>query len=246
MLRIAMEQSAWDVNGRPENFLRSAPVINPGGWNSRAKRFYPENIACLFVSYGGGVVVSTQNKCRETTAEYVKKFPGWQCFEAPALGWLDKKLSPLGLRVGLTAEYWLPRSGEITPLPCRYPLRLLEPEDFASLYLPCWSNALCESRKALDRLAVGAYDGDRLIGLSGCSADGERMWQIGVDVLPDYRKQGVAAALTSRLAAETFARGMLPFYCCAWSNVASARNAVRSGFVPAWVEMSVIPGTEND
>ena len=34
------------------------------------------------------------------------------------------------------------------------------------------------------------------------------------------------------------ARGKVPFYCCAWSNVASARNAIRAGFRPAWVELT--------
>ena len=107
--------------------------------------------------------------------------------------------------------------------------------------MPEWSNALCEKRKHLDMLAVGAYDGEMLIGLAGCSADCDTMWQIGVDVLPAYRKKGVASALTSRLALETVSRGKVPFYCCAWSNVASARNAIRSGFRPAWVEMTAKP-----
>ena len=67
------------------------------------------------------------------------------------------------------------------------------------------------------------------------------MWQIGVDVLPDYRRQGVASAMTSRLAREIIQRGKVPFYCSAWSNIRSARNAIRSGFIPAWVEMTVKP-----
>ena len=67
------------------------------------------------------------------------------------------------------------------------------------------------------------------------------MWQIGVDVLPAYRRQGVAAALTSRLALEILERDKVPFYCSAWSNIPSVRNAVKSGFIPAWVEMSVKP-----
>jgi hypothetical protein len=37
------------------------------------------------------------------------------------------------------------------------------PENFAELYLPTWSNALCEKRKHLDVLAVGAYDGGKFI-----------------------------------------------------------------------------------
>ena len=76
---------------------------------------------------------------------------------------------------------------------------------------------------------------------AACSADCGGMWQIGVDVLPEYRRRGVAAALTSRLALEVLARGKVPFYCSAWSNLPSVRNAVRSGFVPAWVELSIQP-----
>ena len=75
----------------------------------------------------------------------------------------------------------------------------------------------------------------------GCSADCETMWQIGVDVLPDYRRRGVASALTGRLAREIIERGKVPFYCSAWSNIRSVRNAIRSGFIPAWVEMTVKP-----
>lgn len=85
---------------------------------------------------------------------------------------------------------------------------------------------------------MGAFDGHRLIGLAGCSADCETMYQIGVDVLPEYRGQGIASALTSALALETLNLGKVPFYCAAWCNLASVRNAISSGFRPAWVELT--------
>jgi predicted GNAT family acetyltransferase len=69
------------------------------------------------------------------------------------------------------------------------------------------------------------------------------MWQIGIDVLPAYRRQGIASALTSRLALEILDRGIVPFYCAAWSNLASVRNAIRSGFSPAWVELTAKPAS---
>ena len=69
------------------------------------------------------------------------------------------------------------------------------------------------------------------------------MWQIGVDVLPQYRRKGIASALTSRLALEILERDKVPFYCCAWSNIKSANNAIKIGFRPAWVEMTVKPAT---
>ena len=122
-----------------------------------------------------------------------------------------------------------------------YKMRILTQADFAELYLPEWSNALCKDRKHLDVLGVGAYDNGRLIGLAGCSADCDAMWQIGIDVLPEYRRRGIASALTSRLAVEILNRGKVPFYCAAWCNVKSVRNALRSGFRPAWVEMTAKP-----
>jgi len=139
------------------------------------------------------------------------------------------------------AEYFLPDVTVLKEQPCDYEIRILESKDFADLYTDDWSNALCEERKELDVLGAGAYDGDKLIGLAGCSADCETMWQIGVDVLKDYRRQGIASALTSRLAIEILNRGKVPFYCCAWSNIRSTKNAIKSGLRPSWVEMTVKP-----
>ena len=139
------------------------------------------------------------------------------------------------------AEYYLPDISRIPVLSCGSETRILEQEDFGELYLPEWSNALCQERKHLDVLGVGAYSGSTLIGLAACSADCDDMWQIGVDVLPKYRRQGIASALTSALTKEIINRGKVPFYCAAWSNIRSAKNAIKSGFAPAWVEMTAKP-----
>ena len=136
------------------------------------------------------------------------------------------------------AEEFLPDLNVLKAIPCDYELRLLGPDAFADLYTAEWSNALCKERRHLDVLGIGAYDEGRLVGLAGCSADCETMWQIGVDVLPDYRRKGIASAVTSALALAVFERGKVPFYCAAWSNIRSVRNAIKSGFRPAWVEMT--------
>ena len=120
-------------------------------------------------------------------------------------------------------------------------MKILEKGQFDDLYIPAWPNALCSDKKHLDMLAVGAYDGSKLVGLAGCSADAKEMWQIGVDVLPEYRRNGIASAITSKLALEILERDKVPFYCTAWSNIRSVRNAVKCGLIPAWVEMTVKP-----
>ena len=157
--------------------------------------------------------------------------------------WLNERLIERGHKICFMAEYYLPDINRIPILSCAYKTRRLKQKDCGELYRPEWSNALCEDRKQLDILGIGAYDGNTLVGLAACSADCKDMWQIGVDVLPEYRRQGIASALTSALAKEIISRNKVPFYCTAWSNVRSVRNAIKSGFVPAWVEMTAKPVT---
>lgn len=59
-----------------------------------------------------------------------------------------------------------------------------------------------------------------------------------VDVLPEDRRKGVASSLTSSLALEILKAGKVPFYCAAWSNIKSVRNAIESCFRPAWDEVT--------
>ena len=239
ILAVAMRQSAADLGCTAADFTKHDPVIVSAGISPDARKYLKQPYAAYFVSYGSNIVASVSPELRGIVQEYLRQFPLIHSFEPPHLHVLHEALWPLGYGVGTTAEYWLPDVNAVQPQSCGFGLRVLTKQDFAPLYLPEWSNALCEKRAELDVLGVGAYDGDRLVGLAGCSADCESMWQIGVDVLPEYRRKGIAAAVTSRLAAEILARGKVPFYCCAWCNLASARNAVKSGFRPAWTEMNV-------
>ena len=237
--RIAVEQSAVDANCSAEDFLCGHPVIVNSRQHEQARKYLKWPIECNLISYGHNVVATVQPQYYDIVNQYIHQYDVAHLMETPHMHILEKAFAPYDLSICFMAEYFLPDLEHLRPLPCSYELRTLYPQDFADLYLPEWSNALCEKRKELDVLGVGAYDGDRLIGLAACSRDCDTMWQIGVDVLPAYRHQGVASALTGRLALAILERGKVPFYCCAWCNVASARNAIKSGFRPAWVEMTI-------
>ena len=241
MLQIAMEQSAEDIGCRAEDFIADRNIVVPFVLGTNAKRFYKLPIGCAFVSYGNNIVASATAEITDIVKAYIEKYEFYHCFETPNIHWLNEHLAPAGQAACFMAEYYLPDLNRLTESSCAYELRLLGKEDFAELYQPEWSNALCKDRKHLDMLAIGAYDDGKLAGLAGCSADAEEMWQIGVDVLPEYRRKGIAAAVTSRLTLEILERNKVPFYCTAWSNIRSARNAIKSGFKPAWVEMTVKP-----
>ena len=241
VLKIAMEQSAEDIGCTVDDLLSDENRIVPLKLGTNAKKYYKLPIGCNFISYGNNVVAAATEETFEIAKEYISKFTFYHCFETPNIRWLNERIEPLGLTVCFMAEYYLPDLNKLTELPCEYELRTLEKGQFDDLYRPEWPNALCADRRHLDMLAVGAYDGGKLVGLAGCSADADKMWQIGVDVLPEYRRKGIASALTSKLELEILNRGKVPFYCTAWSNVRSVRNAVKSALIPAWVEMTVKP-----
>ncbi len=241
ILSIAMKQSAVDIGCRPTDFLSHEPVVVESVIGEDARVYYKEPISCNFVTYGNNTVASVKPELRDVVTEYVHRYAFYRLLETPQALWLNERLSPLGHKICYMAYYFLPDVNKLKRLSCPYEMRLLHPADFAHLYTGEWGNAILEERRELDMLAYGAYEGERLIGLAGCSADCRDMWQIGIDVLPEYRQRGVASALTSNLAVEILERGKVPFYCCAWANIPSAKNAIKSGFTPAWMEMTVKP-----
>lgn len=241
ILAIAMEQSAIDANCDAADFLAAHNKVVISRKNEKARKYLELPLSCNLISYGNHIVASVQEEYREIAASYIDRYPVEHCFETPNLHVLNDALQEKGQRICFMAEYFLPDLECLRERDCGYEMRILHQEDFAPLYTKEWSNALCEKRKELDVLGIGAYDKGVLVGFAACSADCDTMWQIGIDVLPEYRRQGIASALTSRLALEILKRGRVPFYCAAWCNIKSVRNAVKSGFRPAWVEMTAKP-----
>ena len=244
----ALRQSAIDSGCEPEDFLKNEPVIVRAGIHPEARRYLKQPLFLDLTSYGSNIVASCAPEIAEFAKTYIDRPDIEHCFETPALYDLNVGLAKYGHRVLYQAEYWLPDVDALADAAkknrCPLPTKLLEPPAFDALYLPAWSNALCEARRELDVLGIGAYDGGKLVGFAACSADCDSMWQIGIDVLPDYRRQGIAKALVTRLACEILARDKVPFYCCAWANVKSARCASASGFRPAWMTITAKPVTE--
>ncbi len=239
ILEIAMRQSACDSSCSAEDFLRFGNKVVISKASPMARKYLELPFLCDLTSYGNNIVASVSAELEEIVRSYISKYPVEHCFETPNLHAFMDVLRPFGCSVCFMAEYFLPDVDIISRQKCEFTTRILFKEDFSGLYLPEWSNALCDKRRQNDILAVGAFDGRRLIGLAGCSADCDSMWQIGVDVLPEYRRRGIAAALTTQLAVECLSREIVPFYCSAWSNLKSVRTAIKSGFRPGWVQLTV-------
>lgn len=94
---------------------------------------------------------------------------------------------------------------------------------------------------APDMLGVAAVKDGVILGMAGASADSPHLWQIGINVLPEARGQGVAAMLVSLIRNDVLAEGRLPYYGTSISHLESQRVALRAGFLPAWFELVASP-----
>lgn len=239
ILQIAMQQQAIDFNCLPEDFCLNENKVVISNENPNARSYLKLPFFCALASFGNNVVASVNADIAEVVLEYINRNRIEDCFAPPSIFTLNNELQKHGRRISFCAQRFLPDVNVIKPISCDYELKTLHPDDYSNLYSrPEWSNAIGSGkRRHLDKMAVGAFDGKNLIGLAGCEASCESMWQIGVDVLPDCRRKGVASALTSRLALEILHIGIVPFLGNRWANIRSLKTELTCGFRPAWVEM---------
>lgn len=88
-----------------------------------------------------------------------------------------------------------------------------------------------------DMLAAVAVCSGTIAGIAGASADSDAMWQVGVDVAPEYQGCGIGRALVGRLTQALLKEGILPYYTVSTSNLRSRQLAVSAGYWPAWTQL---------
>lgn len=124
------------------------------------------------------------------------------------------------------------------PLPEEYGWNLLEKEEISKLRgIESFENSLAFDEMGETPTCIVFYaekDGE-IAGLAGAAPEGDGLWEIGVDVKPEYRNHGLAAALVSNLAVAILEKGVVPFYCASVTNIGSQAVAHRSGLIPCWI-----------
>ena len=234
-----MQQQAIDYSCAPEDFCLNENKVVISKGNPKARAYLGLPFFCALTSFGNNIVASVNADIADFVSEYIKDKKNEDCFTPPNIFTLNNQLLKHGRQITFCAQRLLPDIDIIKPISCGYELKILQPDEYLELYgKPEWSTVTGSgARKHLDRTAIGAYDGNKLIGLVGSEVSCESMWQIGIEVLPDYRRKGVAKALTVKLALEILSTGVVPFPGNRWANIRSLKTQLACGFKPAWVEM---------
>lgn len=77
---------------------------------------------------------------------------------------------------------------------------------------------------------------NEIIGIASAAIMNDSIWEVGIDVLDDFRKQGIATYLIGKLTRLILEKNIIPIYCAASSNVLSQMVAHACNYKPCWVE----------
>lgn len=243
---IVRDQLALDLGCDPA--LLDSPENVVTEWRDRpGRRRYNTYAPMLELAIWGGKLAAA---CGAGLLPWAREyFPGKEAqwlFHPARFREIEAALAPLGYEIGDAHRFYLPDPAA----PPAEPLRPVEWYEGAELERfrgdSRWKDALAFQPLYPDRLAAAALDGaGRPIGMAGASQDGARLWQIGVNVLPEYRGRGLGANLTALLKDELLRRGIAPFYGTAESHIFSQNVARRAGFRPAFAYLYAKPkGTD--
>jgi len=228
MLHIVQTQLATDLNctladlnGKQGSFVFTEARDNPG------RRPFPRGAHHFeMLTMGGTIIVSASTDILTFIKPMLEGKDHNEAFSMPFV---------YGQSV-----YYLPDLAHIKSIaaPDGFTYELVEQSEIPPLYQhEGFRNALGYdiNHPRPDVLAALAKADGHIVGMAGASIDCAKMWQVGMDVLPEYRNFGLAAYLISRLTFETLERGYIPYYGTGTSNIASQRVAHRVGYHPAWV-----------
>ncbi len=192
------------------------------------------------VIYHGEMYMSADKKilewCREKYSLYK---PEWFC-KYKNLRELDTKLHEHGYQIKDTHVYCLPDTDfEGYDFDMPYKIKWYDEEEILKFKdKNPFKNALAYIKDCPDVIGVAAFDeNDTPIAMAGASCDSDTMWQIGIDVIPEYERKGLAVYLVATLKERILEMGIVPFYGTSESHSNSLNVAIRSGFMPAFTEV---------
>ncbi|SFS70999.1 GNAT family N-acetyltransferase [Paenibacillus sp. BC26] len=207
-----------------------------------AFRFPIREKSLQIVTVGQGAVVSCSSDRLDWVQGQLKQLTRGQIFSVRTLGTLDSYVRENDQTLAGPDQKYVCSSDDIVQfdVPRDIEIRLYDETNVSHLYSQShFKHALAfrmDSPRP-DRLAVTAECSGQIVGIAGASEDCERMWQIGVDVLPEHQGRGIGKAIVGTLARAIVDKGIVPYYSTEVSNIQSRQLAVSLGFWPAWTEV---------
>lgn len=152
--------------------------------------------------------------------------PEW-IFDPQTLIRFNELLYLEGQNVGNMIQYYVPDPSRPKTEPIGE-IRWIDRDEIKK-YLPEMNGS--------DMIAVAAIRDGKIAGIAGASAKSPLMWEIAINVQPEYRNQGIAANLVALIKDRLLDMDVVPYYGTAASHTISLSVGVDAGFFPCWTRL---------
>lgn len=239
-LAINMACTPEEVRNGMNYFITSTPLEGANTWSPGIA-----NIICL----NNKIIVRTQIDSLTDELQQNYQFVKGEWFvEYPNLKLLDGILSRYNLTIRSVTPYFIPDSRFIeTSYRISNPqsngdfeIGWFDEQEILQFQGGLFTEAVSFHPYCPDKIAVGLLDNQRVVALAGASEDSRYMWQIGINVLPQYQRTGVASFLVATIKQRLLDSGtIIPYYGTQISHVASVNTAYKAGFKLGWTEIAI-------
>lgn len=245
IMKIVKEQFSEDYNCKIEDFNNRENIVTDYK-KIEGRRVYSDEKEILKILIFNGKAIICADECikKWCVDNLVNISANWM-FLYSVLRRIDAKLNEFGYEIDNTHHYYLPNqndnnediSNDIDFRNIKWyekdEIKQFENDDR-------FYEAFAFDSNYPDVLAVSLLDNDgHIVGMAGASADSERMWQIGINVMPGEGGKGIAKKLVTILKNEILKRGKVAFYGTVESHIISQKVALAAGFYPAFAEIKV-------
>jgi len=237
-----LQQLSLDFNCTPEEIQATDNIVTLSKLNEGRRNYDPDKPFLQMVTLGANTVIMADECLHEFLHGWSKGIEGHRLFEFENLTILNEELKRYGYQMAPTHHMFLPCCN--VEIEERYQVKWLYADEINRFYgNPQFPNAIafptpCPARP--DRIVVVAVEENKILGMAGCSEDAPHWQQIGIDILPEYRSQGIGSYLVTLLKNKIIEMGDIPFYGTAAANIHSQNIALNSGFKSAWVETEAV------
>lgn len=238
ILSIAKKQLALDYNCQPLDFEKEGNTITENKLLNGRRIYDGDDGSFLkIISIGGKAIIYADEKITPWIKENILKQNAEWLFDYRKLRAIDNKLREFGHEIDEMPHFYLPNpvTCDVKPITT---IKWFEKQEILQFRGDSrFEQAFVFDNNYPDVLGVAAFDGDIIMGMAGASEDSKTLYQIGIDVLPEYRGKGIGTNLVALLKQEMLKRGKIPFYGTSVSHIISKNIAINAGFFPAWAEV---------
>lgn len=245
LIDLAAIQLAADYSCNAEDFFGDINRVTKSRLIEGYRTFLDEPHFFKMATMGKAVIASVSDEMLPFMTDLFAKFDKSESstlFDGIQMYVINQKLECFNKTAAQTKIYYLPSTPYHYIPKSGYDLRVFDEAEIQTILYQYkgFNNALMydAKRERHDMVAVCAVNGRNIIGMAGASNDSERFWQIGIDVIPEYRGKGLAVELVSALTKEVFRHGAIPYYGTWGGNIASQNVARKCGYYPAWAELT--------